>query len=553
APETAEDATDDAAPETAEDAADDAAPETAEDATDDAAPETAEDAADDAAAVTAKDAADDAAPETAEDAADDAAAGTAEDAADESAAEGSEDIAQDSSQEHEKRSQTVESGPDEMDTTDLSEINTLSDYMNTHNYGPDDFSTYSQDPQWRQLMRQEYPNYELPPIAQESAMQQLSNYMNENNYGREDFATYSKDPTWRELTQYAFPDYEFPGDHAEGNLNADALANGVVSDDTFSQTDYFDDDLSQAGRLEDLSKADYELLKTDNPQKASQLLTDYNDRNLKRDGLADLSRNIDIDNNANLSVVDKELSRSMATIRDAETEQEYTVYPNPMDRTAHMMGQQGQNDLGMHQDCGIASTAKSINDLYGKTVTSENRLADYAYATNNCDISRMPNGGIDIYNSGGTWEGNVKEFYEANGLSADAYSGDAVLSLDELGERLKNGEGATLAVNHDLMWNFDEAQSVEVDTNRYAIDPKYAARMDIYMDMKDGTGVFKADHYVNVSNAVYNKEGELTHFIVSDTGNGTTKMLSKEYLQRAYNGLGNISVSAQGCVVARKE
>ena len=36
--------------------------------------------------------------------------------------------------------------------------------MNAHNYGPDDFATYSQDPQWRELHHQAFPDYEMPPL-----------------------------------------------------------------------------------------------------------------------------------------------------------------------------------------------------------------------------------------------------------------------------------------------------------------------------------------------------------------------------------------------------
>ncbi|MBR0132525.1 MAG: hypothetical protein IJM14_05520, partial [Lachnospiraceae bacterium] len=94
--------------------------------------------------------------------------------------------------------------------SDTSEINSISDYMNAHNYGPDDFATYSQDPQWRQLMRQEYPDFELPEMTQESANAQLSQYMNDHNYGVDDYEEYSQDPIWRELHSAAFPDDELP-------------------------------------------------------------------------------------------------------------------------------------------------------------------------------------------------------------------------------------------------------------------------------------------------------------------------------------------------------
>ena len=88
--------------------------------------------------------------------------------------------------------------------------NSLSDYMNSHNYGLDDFATYSQDPEWRKLQKQAYPDYELPPLTQENARNQLIDYMNANSYGLDDFETYSQDPKWRELQRQAYPDYELP-------------------------------------------------------------------------------------------------------------------------------------------------------------------------------------------------------------------------------------------------------------------------------------------------------------------------------------------------------
>lgn len=97
-----------------------------------------------------------------------------------------------------------------VEASETTEINSISDYMNAHNYGPDDFSTYSQDPQWRQLMRQEYPDYELPELTQENASSQLTQYMNDHNYGQDDYAEYSQDPTWRELHSAAYPDDELP-------------------------------------------------------------------------------------------------------------------------------------------------------------------------------------------------------------------------------------------------------------------------------------------------------------------------------------------------------
>ena len=97
-------------------------------------------------------------------------------------------------------------------------FNSLADYMNAHNYGPDDFATYSQDPVWRDLQKQAYPDYDLPPLTQENAFNRLSDYMNTHNYGPDDFATYSQDPEWRDLQRQAFPDYELPPLNKADNL-----------------------------------------------------------------------------------------------------------------------------------------------------------------------------------------------------------------------------------------------------------------------------------------------------------------------------------------------
>ena len=443
---------------------------------------------------------------------------------------------------------------DNLDNPDISSdsFNSLSDYMNAHNYGPDDFATYSQDPEWRILHREAFPDYELPPLTQENAYNQLSDYMNTHNYGPDDFAAYSQDPIWRELHSAAFPDYELPV-----LVDSEALSNGKIPDEIFKDTtDLWD--VTNDTKLEDLSKSNFEQLQTINPERASQMVTEYNDRHIPFDDLSELPRSLPLDNASDMKVIDDELSLDKATIRDMTTGQEYTVYPNPLGRASHMEGKQGQNDIGMHQDCGIASTAKGINDWYGKNVTTENRLADFAKQTGNCDLSeavKKPDGTIDYSECGGTVEDNVRRFYNANGIDATAYTGNDAPAIEALANSLKDGGVATVAVNHDLMWNYDKAQAFNpsmIDPARYATDSSYASRIDTYMDMHDGVGTYRADHFVNVSNAVYDSNGVLSHFIVSDTGNGTTKMIPKDYFQRAYNGLGNISVSAQGCVIAER-
>ena len=97
---------------------------------------------------------------------------------------------------------------------DESPMNQLAAYMSAHNYGPDDFAEYSQDPEWQKLHSEAFPDYTPPETSdtdtQESAFQQLSDYMNAHNYGPDDFAEYSQDPEWQNLHSKAFPDYTPP-------------------------------------------------------------------------------------------------------------------------------------------------------------------------------------------------------------------------------------------------------------------------------------------------------------------------------------------------------
>ena len=122
----------------------------------------------------------------------------------------------------------------------------LSDYMNEHNYGPDDFATYSQDPEWQRLHSNAYPNYTPPEASsadtQENSFRQLSEYMNEHNYGPDDFATYSQDPEWQQLHSNAYPDYVLPEDSSKGSDIANEAPAHPNEDTAFNiSTDTQDD------------------------------------------------------------------------------------------------------------------------------------------------------------------------------------------------------------------------------------------------------------------------------------------------------------------------
>ena len=97
----------------------------------------------------------------------------------------------------------------EKDDAYINAMNNMSDYLNKHNYGREDYAEYSKDPEWQKLNAElqkslgmevtTYPTEEEKVLSKEEALNNMSDYLNKHNYGREDYAEYSKDPEWQKL------------------------------------------------------------------------------------------------------------------------------------------------------------------------------------------------------------------------------------------------------------------------------------------------------------------------------------------------------------------
>lgn len=96
----------------------------------------------------------------------------------------------------------------EKDDAYINAMNNMSDYLNKHNYGREDYAEYSKDPEWQKLnaelqksLGMEVTTYpaEEKVLSKEEALNNMSDYLNKHNYGREDYAEYSKDPEWQKL------------------------------------------------------------------------------------------------------------------------------------------------------------------------------------------------------------------------------------------------------------------------------------------------------------------------------------------------------------------
>lgn len=97
----------------------------------------------------------------------------------------------------------------EKDDAYINAMNNMSDYLNKHNYGREDYAEYSKDPEWQKLNADlqkslgmevtTYPTEEEKVLSKEEAMGNMADYLSEHNYGPDDYAEYSKDPEWQKL------------------------------------------------------------------------------------------------------------------------------------------------------------------------------------------------------------------------------------------------------------------------------------------------------------------------------------------------------------------
>lgn len=110
----------------------------------------------------------------------------------------------------------------------------MGDYYASHNYGKEDYATYSKDPEWQKLNAEYKKAHGLDnqgtaeggaesenndkPITKAEAQQKLMEYYNSHNYGQEHYPIYSKDPEWQKLNdQYIDADERENGDKVELN------------------------------------------------------------------------------------------------------------------------------------------------------------------------------------------------------------------------------------------------------------------------------------------------------------------------------------------------
>ena len=195
-PEDIEDSDDEAGDDSSEEVVEDTADEAADDSTEEVAEDTADEAADDSTEEVVEDTADQAADDssekvvedTADEATDDSTEEVVEDTVDEAAYDSTEEIAEDTSDEAaDDSSEEVEEDTADEAINDTAETNSK-DITKAESLSYDTTEDTPQD------------------VQEKTPQQKLSEYMNSHNYGMDDYDTYSQDPEWQKLHSAVFPD-----------------------------------------------------------------------------------------------------------------------------------------------------------------------------------------------------------------------------------------------------------------------------------------------------------------------------------------------------------
>ncbi len=367
-------------------------------------------------------------------------------------------------------------------------------YITEHNYGLDDYDTYSQDPEWQALNRDlqiseginpdevlesvEIPEAEVPevtdvpsveaneipetaesvenietpePVSQQEAYDNMYQYITEHNYGREDYETYSQDPEWQ-------------------RLNHDLqVAEGINPDETLNEIA-----IPEAGE-----------------EIAEQYIREYSD-------------------------FEQAIEDEIPGFYDSGEFYE-----------------QGVNSYGFNGTCGPTSGANALNQLFDTNEFSEEKVLDIAVNNNLCET-----GSLDPNSNGGTTTEQLMEVYEkineatGNKFVAESFDYDNCLSAEQVAERLDSGSVVNVAVDANRLWDIDDGA-------------------DGFFGIQDSE--FYTDHWITLKDTVYDDAGNLTGFEVIDSGGGVNEVSLDKYNEMCFGTEGHKAIDPTCIVLSRNE
>ena len=416
---------------------------------------------------------------------------------------------------------------DYSENVETSAMDSMTEYMYEHNYGRDDFETYSQDPEWQQLNNDLLQEMGREPIdysenTETSAMDSMTEYMYEHNYGRDDFETYSQDPEWQQLNNDLLQemgrepiDYDETGetsiedtdynDIPESEQSISDIMDNVEVDDMESLDDALDNDLAKP----DSSVEEWMNDVSDPTLDEAFELDDVVENPTVVEELEIVDAPYDIEHNV-------EFAESLLEDRPELTE---------MFRNGEFF-EQGNNEHGFEGTCGETTQANTLNKLLGTNEITENDVLNIAIDKNLCEVDVL-----DPANSGGTSTEQFMQLYDemnhrvGDKLNIELFDYDDALGIDDMASRIENGSVLNIAVDSYELW--DQPRDI-TDTAHYT------------------------DHWISVTGVDRSVDGGIIGFKIVDSGGGES-YLDIDKFERCYYGAKDSPVIDPTCIVVSRK
>ena len=457
--------------------------------------------------------------------------------------------------------------------TETSALDNMAEYMSEHNYGREDFETYSQDPEWQQLNNDLLEADGKEPIeygeeTETSALDNMAEYMSAHNYGQEDFETYSQDPEWQQLNNDLLEaDGKEPIEYGEEPESITEVPSADENSEVEqSVSDIMDNvEVTDSESLDDFSE---ELDETHSPESSIEELMDSTDVQENEDELeaeSELEPEVEAESEVEPEIeaepeVEPELEPEVEAEPEAEPELEPEVEAEPElepeiiedtdsyidiehnDEFTELLleerpdlaemfengefYEQGNNEYGFEGTCGETTQANTLNSLLGTNEITENDVLSVAIDKNLCEVDNL-----DPANSGGTSTEQFMDLYNEmnhqNGdkLDVELFDYEDALSLDDMASRLENGSVLNIAVDSNELWDLPTDIT---DTAHYT------------------------DHWINVTGVDRDVTGNISGFKIIDSGGGE-KYLDVDKFERCYYGSSDNPVLDPTCIVVSRK
>ena len=395
-------------------------------------------------------------------------------------------------------------------------MNNMTEYMSEHNYGPDDYSEYSQDPEWQKL------NADL----QQSLGMEVAT----------DVSTPSPE-SGKDVSATEFPDNCVMVNASDIDMT---YARGMDSDQFWNHhSNTKEDYMRMAERIPDVQQAldsgkSLDEIKQ-NPELKDTAHAYFDPENMiKVEQQANGSYSFADDGRHRIAAA-QELGYEIP-VEVTNKSEGFSTESNfePNNSKEHIDGMaytQGNNELGYEGTCGPTSVANSLNRVMDTNKFTENDMVKTAADNKLCYTTGLPE------NCGGTSTGNIVDLVDKvttpeDNITTEVYEYGNALSVDELADKLKDSNTvAMVGVDSSTLW--DTRGDVTNSSLFGGVDSDYS------------------DHWIMVDKPVYGDDGKLEGFSIVDSGGGES-FVDRDKFEAMYIGNDNFQVKDPTSIIINR-